>query len=58
MIRKGSRIRHINPEIDATKGITVVFEIKNKHAMFCYDDFEQYGQDAATYLISDLVLAE
>lgn len=58
MIKKGSRIRHRNSEIDKKKGIMVVFEIKNGFALCGYGDFERLGQGAETYSLSDIKLAE
>ena len=56
MIKKGSRVRHKNENIDRKKGIMVVFEIKNGFAICGYGDFERLGQGMETYPISDLKL--
>ena len=58
MIRKDSRVRHIDSEIDNRKGVMKVFEIKNGYAVCGYGDFQRLGQGMETYLISDLKLAE
>jgi hypothetical protein len=57
MIQKGSRVRHLDIEIDKAKGIMQVFEIKNEFAICGYGDFERYSQGMKTYLIKDLKLA-
>ena len=58
MIRKDSRVRHKNTDIDNEKGIMKVFEIKNEYAVCGYGDFERFMQGMETYLISDLKLAD
>ena len=53
MIEVGSKVRHINPDIDLAKGKMKVMEITNKQALCGYD------QSTRTYLflITDLKLA-
>jgi hypothetical protein len=58
MIIKGSRVRHKNEEIDKTKGIMLVFEIKNEYAICGYGDFDRLGQGMETYKKADLKLSE
>lgn len=57
MITKGSRVRHQDEQIDATKGVMLVFEIKGNYAICAYGDYARYGEGMETYLISDLILA-
>lgn len=57
MIQKGSRVRHINPDIDSEKGIMIVREIKNGVAVCGYNDFDRIGQ-VFSYNVSDLKIAE
>lgn len=58
MIQKGSRVRHINPEIDKIKGIMLVFEIKNGIALCGYGDYQRLGQGLENYKITDLKHSE
>lgn len=58
MIREGSRVRHVDPEVDKLKGVMVVFEIKNGTALCGYDDYETLGQGIENYKITDLKLSE
>lgn len=58
MIKKGSRVRHKNEEIDKVKGIMFVFEVKNGFATCAKGSFENLGQGMETYKISDLKLSE
>jgi hypothetical protein len=58
MIKKDSRVRHKNPEIDNVKGIMKVFEIKNEYAVCGFGDFDRHMKGMETYLKTDLKLAE
>lgn len=58
MIRKGSRVRHKDEEIDKIKGVMAVIETKNGYAVCDYGDFERYGQGIETYPLTDLKLSE
>jgi hypothetical protein len=58
MIQKGSKVRHVNPEIDKIKGILIVFEIKNGTALCGYGDYERLGQGLENYQVTDLILSE
>lgn len=56
MIRKNSRVRHTNPEINEKMGIMSVFEIKNGFAVCAKGGFENYGAGMNTYPITELTL--
>jgi len=56
MITKGSRVRHINPQIDLQKGIMSVLEVKNGFATCWFPDFGNM-QIAGTYNITELILS-
>jgi len=58
MIQKGSRVRHVNADIDKIKGVMTVFEIKNGIALCGYGDYERLGQGLENYNVTDLKLSE
>jgi hypothetical protein len=58
MIQKGSRVRHIDLNINKIKGVMIVFEIKNGIALCGYGDYERLGQGMQNYQITDLKLSE
>ncbi|GEM_PF-5355824 len=57
MIKKNSKVRHIDPIIDSDKGVMSVLEIKNGMATCWYQDFSKM-EIAGIYLITDLILSK
>ncbi|WP_164466682.1 hypothetical protein [Chryseobacterium taklimakanense] len=56
MIKKGSKVRHSNPEIDEIKGIMSVIEIRGNYGVCGYLDFSKMDEPFVVYLLKDLIL--
>ncbi|WP_374446211.1 hypothetical protein [Epilithonimonas sp.] len=56
MIKEGSRVKHIDPQIDIQKGVMSVLNITNGFATCWYQSFDNM-QMAGTYHIKDLILS-
>ncbi len=56
MIKEGSRVRHIDEEIDEIRGVMSVLTIKNGHALCAYLDFERIGSGQWLYPLNKLKL--
>lgn len=57
MIKKGSRVRHIDTEIDSEKGVMYVREIKGEYAICGYNDFNKIHL-IYTYPIKELRISK
>ena len=57
MITIGSRVRHIDTQIDMQKGIMSVLDITNGFATCWYPDFDRSHFSPETYKLTELKLA-